>query len=305
MISFEVPTFTEAAKVLCTYLSQTGRKVSTPRTGEFLEIRNIVYTVTKPDTQLLSIPVIKQSKLWAYGEVLTEFLSLNPPLTERYTNEETLKFMKTFHRGNGMANYLYGNRWQNDQVFRRLIERLKQDRYSRQAVFTTWDSALDLAPDESNVPCTNLHQIIIRQIDGVDYLNLNVYIRSNDYLRGWKYDYFLNSFILEAFAGFMKCKVGDLTFFAGSFHVYQRDYALLDMVRENLSTDTEKHMVIYPFPLLSFEELYEQLWSIKYIEEESFYSGKIDTNKVNILHPYFKEWALAYANHNIRNLKNE
>src|SRR5271157_5644173 len=128
MLSFQVPTFTEAAKVLSTYLSQTGRKVSTPRTGEFLEITDVTYLVERPTERLLPFESLKQIKLWAYSEVLSEFLNINPPLTEQYTNPTTKTFMEKFHRGDGRANYTYGERWHNNQAFQRILNRLFDDR---------------------------------------------------------------------------------------------------------------------------------------------------------------------------------
>ena len=296
MISFEVPTFTEAAKVLSTFLSMNGRKVSTPRTGEFLEITDVTYLVEKPTERILPFENLKQSKLWAYSEVLSEFLNINPPLTEQYTNPTTKTFMEKFHRGDNRANYTYGERWHNNQAFQNIVHLLQFDRYSRQAIMNIWDSSIDLQGSETNLPCTIIHQFMIRKgDDGNDKLNLHVYIRSNDFFKGWKYDIFLNSFILEAFAGFVKAQVGTLTFTVGSFHVYEADYGKFrDLIEEKRKP--LQHVVQQPRFALDFEDLYSQLWMIYHIQNKSRYDvvAQSDFN----LEPIFTTWANDYIKYN-------
>jgi len=243
-----------------------------------------------------------QSRIWAYCEVLTEFLGLNPPLTESYGNTETRKFLASFHRGDGRANYTYGERWHVNSAFQKILRRLQDDRYSRQAVMNIWDSSLDLDPDETNVPCTIMHQFLIRaDAVGNDYLHTNVYMRSNDFFKGWKYDIFLNSFIAEAFAGALNCEVGDITFFVGSFHVYTNEYArlrLFNMTDWNTATYSE----FIPFRL-PFENLYEQLWAVKRVEEVSRFNT-VPLGVLENLHPHFRKWAADFIDYNNRRVLN-
>jgi thymidylate synthase len=300
MLSFQVPTFTEAAKVLCTYLNKNGNPVSTPRTGEFLEITDVTYLIERPTERLLPFENLKQSKLWAYSEVLSEFLNINPPLTEQYTNPATKTFMEKFHRGDGRANYTYGERWHNNQAFQRILNRLFDDRYSRQAVMNIWDSSIDLDREESNIPCTIIHQFMIRKQDGEDKLNLHVYIRSNDFFKGWKYDIFLNSFILEAFAGFVKAQVGTLTFTVGSFHVYESDYSKFrKLIEEKKKIPDHIPPPQQPRFVLGFEDLYSQLWMVYNIQNKSRYDVVAQSDF--ILEPIFNTWANDYIKYNETN----
>lgn len=295
------------ARQLAMELLRHGQDVSVGRVGKIQELRNVVYDIRNPREVWLSFPTLKQSKLWAYSEVMTEFLGLNPPLTEFYTkSEKTKEFMETFHKGDGRANYTYGERWHNNQAFQRVLKRLEQDRYSRQALMNIWDSSLDLDTAEFNVPCTIIHQFLIRKdiVDGKDRLHLTVFMRSNDFFKGFKYDTFLNSFILQAFAGFTGCEVGTLTFFVGSLHVYEADIPTLKTLVEHDLVRTSAYELDEPSPIpfsLSFKELYRQLWGVKDLEVRSRYTGKVYDDELMLLHPYFQDWARAYVEFNNKN----
>lgn len=292
----EYETFDDVAQDLCRNMLKSGLQVSTPRTGGFTELRNVSFTVNNPRARWLCAEPLRQVRLWAYGEVLTEFLGLNPPIMESYTsNVNTIKLMNSFHRLDGRANYTYGERWHNAQTFQRIIKRLQNDRYSRQAVMNIWDSSLDLDQNEWNVPCTLTHQFLIRQDElNEDVMHTIVTMRSQDFLKGFRYDTYLNSFLAEAMAGATSCKLGTLTFFIGSFHVYDDDYEKL----KEISTTTAK-----PIPAdisfnLTFESLYEQLWEVKELEEKSRRTHVVYSDEASKLHPYFRDWAIAYMVYN-------
>jgi thymidylate synthase len=290
MFAFQSNTFTEAATTLAKELDSHGKEVSTPRTGMFLEIRDVTYEILWPWERFIPYKNLHQSKLWAYSEVLSEFLNLNPPLTEYYGNKDTAEFMQKFHRGDGRANYMYGERWHNNQAFQNILHHLQYDKYSRQAVMNIWDSSIDLQGNETNLPCTIIHQFMVRE----DKLNLHVYIRSNDFFKGFKYDVYLNSFILEAFAGFLKCGVGSLIFTVGSFHVYENDYPKL----HNLVNEQPTHIAKQePRFSLLFSDLYDQLWLVYNLQNESRYHPTTIPQTAK-LSPIFREWANAYIDHN-------
>jgi thymidylate synthase len=292
---YEFNNYTQAALDLCHAINTQGKKIITPRTGEFLELRNVTYTVDNSTDRLIPFETLKQHHLWAYGEVLTEFLGLNPPIMEQYTNPESKAFMAKFHRGDGRANYTYGERWHVNQQFQRTIDRLLADRYSRQAIMTIWDPGMDQSQDETNVPCTIMHHFMIRP-DKTDKgsLHTNVYIRSNDFFKGWKYDIFLNSFIHEAFAGFLQCNPGELTYIVGSMHIYKSDYDKIDKLLDETVNPTFEQQ---PKFNLLFNGLYDQLWTLYHMIEASKYIER-DISK---LEPIFHKWLLDYNEYNRKN----
>jgi thymidylate synthase len=282
------------------------QKIKISRTNcdsEILELRNACYTIGDPTGVIISYPSLKQPKNWGYGEILTEMLGLNPPIMENFTNDKVKKFMSTFHRGDGRANYSYGERWHNNNSFQGILKRLKADRYSRQAVMNIYDASLDLKVDEWNVPCTVIHQFLVRPDGyGKDRLNLNVYMRSHDLFTGWRFDILLNSYLLQVFAGFLGIDLGELSFFTGSLHVYDYDFDKLKILKKEAGVYGENE--IFKVPVLSFEETFKNLWSVekavRAIDADSLSTARLIKNDI---HEFYGEWIQAYIDYYQRNNK--
>jgi len=309
MVTKEYRGVLEAALGLTGLVLRNGKTVNIGRTGNIKEVINVNYIITNPQRRILNTDGFKQYRLWAQSEVMTEMLGINPPLMEYYTKDPNIKsFMQSFHRGDNRHNYIYGERWHNNQAFQRIIERLKKDRYSRQAVMNIYDSSVDLDNSEWNIPCTITHQFLIRPDPDYAYdrMHMIVYLRSNDLFTGWKYDMFLNCFLLEAFAGFMNCDLGNLYVNTGSLHVYEKDIVALEQWYNKISSESMEtiadidisHSEI-PFGM-PFNELYNNLWLVKSIEEETRYTHKRTTYDISSLHDYFFEWAHEYERYNVR-----
>ncbi len=89
-----------------------------------------------------------------------------------------------------------------------------------------YDPAQDFG-DSKDIPCNNWLSWLNR--DGL--LHLNVAIRSNDAIRGFSgINAFEWSVLLSMMAHWLGLRVGTLTFFASSFHVYETDFKLADDV---------------------------------------------------------------------------
>ncbi len=103
---------------------------------------------------------------------------------------------------------------------------LSTDPTSRRAVMSLYDPARDFV-DSKDIPCNNWLSWLNR--DGS--LHLNVAIRSNDAIYGFSG---INAFEWSVLLGMMSfwlgLRPGTLTFFASSFHVYERDYDLADEI---------------------------------------------------------------------------
>lgn len=117
----------------------------------------------------------------------------------------------------------YGPRLRNwhgvDQV-KRCIPLFQKDLYTRRAVMAIFDPAIDYQ-DGKDIPCNNWLHWLVRD----NRLNLSVSLRSNDAIWGFSG---INSFewsvLQEMLAHWIGVEVGDVTFFAGSFHVYMRHH---------------------------------------------------------------------------------
>lgn len=94
---------------------------------------------------------------------------------------------------------------------------LRKDPSSRQAVIHIKDA--DNKPTK-DVPCTVYLQFLLRN----GKLNLSVHMRSNDIWMGVPYDMFSFCFLQVLMAMELGVEIGEYTHYAGSLHLYQRDY---------------------------------------------------------------------------------
>lgn len=95
------------------------------------------------------------------------------------------------------------------------------DPATRRAVGTLFDPAQDFVRETKDVPCNNWLSWLLR--DG--HLNLSVAIRSNDAMWGFSgVNAFEWSVLQEVMAFWVGAEIGDATFLATSYHLYDRHY---------------------------------------------------------------------------------
>jgi thymidylate synthase len=118
----------------------------------------------------------------------------------------------------------YGQRL-NPQL-KGVINRLKSDTESRQAVMTIWDPLHDLfgEPQPRDVPCTTMMQFLLRQ----DKLIMHVTMRSNDIWWGTPHDWGQFSQLHLAMANALGVEAGDYFHHVVSLHLYGRDVESID-----------------------------------------------------------------------------
>lgn len=103
-----------------------------------------------------------------------------------------------------------------DQL-RYVVDLLKKDPDSRQAVMTIFDPVVDTAPGK-DIPCNNWLHFLIRD----NQLHLHIAVRSNDLIWGWSgINYFEWSTLLEVVASLLNIEVGKMHFSISSLHVYE------------------------------------------------------------------------------------
>ena len=129
---------------------------------------------------------------------------------------------KNYAEDNGLFHGAYGLR--TDGQYEKVIERLKNDPDTRQAVVTIWDPKLDLLPQKRDYPCTILHQFRIRD----NKLNMTVFMRSNDVWLGAAYDFFQFTRVQLAMANVLGIEPGKYTHHVGSLHIYEQHYEAAD-----------------------------------------------------------------------------
>jgi len=192
-----------------------------------------------------------------------------------------------FAEDNGLFHGAYGLRTKDQ--YGPVIERLKKDPDSRQAVVTIWNPELDLLPEKRDYPCTILHQFRIRD----NKLNMSVYMRSNDVWLGAAYDFFQFTRVQIAIASVLGIQPGTYAHHVGSLHIYEQHYG----VAEDLKYTTEPYESIPRITGNTWSQVQKRamgsLTAAMHKEEKALLYG---------LHP-FEQW---YANAMIRAIeKNE
>lgn len=146
---------------------------------------------------------------------------LNPGNSYKIRADMWTKFLE----GNNKFAYQYAERlWTNDQ-FRTVINALRNDKGSRQAVLSVWNPDLDMAAQKlgggNRIPCSLFYQFLIRN----DRLHCIYCMRSNDALGHHAIDLYCATGLMEYVVNELKdiypeLKVGTLTYECGSFHVF-------------------------------------------------------------------------------------
>lgn len=116
-----------------------------------------------------------------------------------------------------------------------VLNELREHPDSRRAVISLFNPAIDYA-ETKDVPCNNWLQFLLR--DGT--LHMLITVRSNDVMWGWSgINTFEWSVLHEAMARSLGAKIGPVTFFVGSFHLYdehrERAARIVETARQSYS----------------------------------------------------------------------
>jgi thymidylate synthase len=121
-------------------------------------------------------------------------------------------------RDGGVFHGAYGPRCAAQ--FPRVIDRLKDDRYSRRAVVTIWDPVSDLFRDDlHDYPCTMTLEYMIRN----DKLVALTHMRSNDVWLGLAYDGFVFTQVQLTLCYILGIEPGVYIHNTSSLHLYESD----------------------------------------------------------------------------------
>lgn len=208
-------------------LLRHGEKVS-PRGLNTIELSPFTFTLKDPRTRLIQNPERKIN----LGLNLVEYLVIIgaddnvEPFTQLAPN------MIRFSDDGRVFRGAYGPRlrkYKGDQ-FKKVIDNLKSDSSSRQAIMTIYDPALDYTITK-DVPCTVNFHFLLRN----DKLRMNVYMRSNDAMLGHPIDIFNFTMIQETIATELGVDVGDYNHMVGSFHLYESDIEKAEKIISNVN----------------------------------------------------------------------
>lgn len=109
----------------------------------------------------------------------------------------------------------------------KVLDSIREDEDTRQAVATIWDPAYDGYGDVKDTPCTTMLQWTVR--DGK--LNMHTRMRSNDVWWGLAYDAFQFTQLQINMAAALDLPVGHYYHHVTSLHIYERDFEAAREVR--------------------------------------------------------------------------
>lgn len=188
------------------------------------EICDAVFCVNDPTRNIVSSEIRRLPMRYAVGE-LAWYLSGSNRV------RDISRFAKKWEEisddgvhNNSAYGYRISTQFGFDQ-WRYVKKLLTKDPNTRQAIIhikTPNDS------ETKDTPCTVYLQFLLRQ----GKLNLSVHMRSNDIWMGVPYDMFSFCFLQMKMAMELGVEIGEYTHYAGSLHMYERDYLT---ARENIT----------------------------------------------------------------------
>lgn len=217
-------TFSEAFGEIARDLKEMGittrtqtmqdKDISNDPDFETLELLNYVYTVTKPELSDLKPTQPWADAEWHERQSGIHGYKINPGLAYKLREELWNEFL----HDNTFA-YTYSERWaKNDQVLR-IINRLKEDPYSRQLYLTMWEAEDSTNFGTKRVPCSLGWHFMYRG----DQLNMTYFMRSCDFAVHFHNDVYLALKLMKYVADCAGLKPGQFSQFMSSLHVYKKD----------------------------------------------------------------------------------
>jgi thymidylate synthase len=144
-----------------------------------------------------------------------------------------------------------------------LIERLEQDRDTRQGVVTVWDNELDQSDVVfKDMPCTTYFNFTVRE----EMLHMTTHMRSNDVWRGWSYDAFQFMQLGFTVANYLDVSMGPYVHVVDSMHMYEDDMEAFGVLSDVSARTPRPHIT-------GLDSLGEESWkAVQEIATDIFYA---------------------------------
>lgn len=264
--------------------------------NKLYELAHQFFEIENPKATLFDIAGFKTTPFWMAGELLTEFLNKNPPVMIKY--KEDVIHQSYEMKATGDVEYSYGSRWKEFNQILHAYDILKKNPNSKRVIIQTW-MPWDIDINKSDVPCNINYMFLSRN----GKLDMTATIRSNDILRGTKYDYALASFMLQSLASWTNLEVGGLYFSINSLHIYEKDGKKLEEVLNNEYSPSPQ--MIIPSNL-KIEDYWHDFRHVEKAEEASYHSAfdYFDKYLSDMRIPFFRDLARIYGIRNARFVKN-
>lgn len=199
---------------LTPHLIGQGDRVA-PRGVPTREIRNFTVVVRDP-THPLSLGIGRNmNPTFAALETLQLIAGVSDPRKMTAVAPNTRQFLN-----GGAFHGAYGPRIAAQMP--KVIERLRQDRSTRRAVVSIWDTRDLFTDGVRDYPCTVGFNFAIR----MGRLLMSTHMRSNDVWWGWTYDVVQFTQLQCTVANILELEPGEYTHYVDSMHIYERDIDL-------------------------------------------------------------------------------
>ena len=124
----------------------------------------------------------------------------------------------------GKFSYTYNSRLRTQLPI--IIEELKKNPHTRQAILTIYDQHQDIENlgGKARIPCSMYYQLLRRERKGEEVLDAIYTMRSCDLYTHMIYDIWLGMSLQEFIANAVGIIPGHFIHFIGSLHAYKQDY---------------------------------------------------------------------------------
>ena len=183
--------------------------------GEYLDA---VMVVKDPTRSIVTSKIRNMPMRYAVGELAWYLSGSNKVKDISQYAQKWVDISDDGETNNSAYGYRIFNKFGFDQ-WEYVKDLIRKDPNTRQAVIHIKDASNTPTKD---TPCTVYLQFFLRN----NKLNLSVHMRSNDIWMGVPYDMFSFCFLQVKMAMELGVEVGTYTHYAGSLHMYQRDYEI-------------------------------------------------------------------------------
>lgn len=242
-------------------IQQHGKPVA-PRGMPTLELLNATVTLHDP-SDAMPVGIGRKPNL-AIGAA--EALQLIGGFSDPEMMASITKNFERFFDG-GVLSGAYGPRIRTQ--LEHVVERLKQDPDTRQAIAVIWDPLHDgIGSVPRDLPCTLVLHFVIR--DGK--LSLCTTMRSNDVWWGVGYDFFQFTQLQLSVARILKVKAGPYYHHATSLHMYERDFPAAEELHqpESRSAPDPRPRGLKASSVAELQENARRIWNLESVIGEGF-----------------------------------
>jgi thymidylate synthase len=203
----------EAFEVLYETILEYGDDIN-----ETKVLTNVGFKILNPLDNEITCEYRKWNKKYAEDE-WQWYLSGNPNAIEI---SKKAKIWLNHMDENGNVNSNYGWQWLRNEQLNKIIDKLKKDKYTRQAVISIYDGK-EIDKYNYDTPCT----LAIHFQYFNNKLNMTVFMRSNDLVYGFCNDQYCFSNLLKLVSDALEMVPGEYYHFVSNLHIYKRHFNLL------------------------------------------------------------------------------